>query len=142
MATFCDQSHTIVHNPHEGTYETYRWVRDGLLNGGIALMPMPVHAAEWISGSDAYASSWIMEIEQDLLKKDYWYVYANDPWGLQAGVLSTLNQAAKAQGAKDRGTSSCTTRSACSTGECANTTSPSQISHRLRRSSVNTYLSR
>ena len=72
-----------------------------LLIGGVALMPIPVYAAGWISGADAYAAPWVKEIEQELLKKDYWYVYANDPRTPQAVVLKKLNQAAKAHEAKE-----------------------------------------
>jgi len=72
-----------------------------LLIGGAALIPMPVYAAEWISGADVYAAPWVKEIEQELLKKDYRYIYANDPRIPQAVVLRKLNQAAKAQEAKE-----------------------------------------
>lgn len=34
-----------------------------LLIGGVAPMMVPVHAAGWISGADAYAAPWIKEIE-------------------------------------------------------------------------------
>jgi hypothetical protein len=72
-----------------------------LLIGGVALMPMAVYAAGWISGADSYAAPWVKEIEQELLKKDYWYVYANDPRTPQAVVLRKLTQAAKAEEAKE-----------------------------------------
>ena len=72
-----------------------------LLIGGVALMPTPVHAAGWISGADTYAAPWVKDIEQELLKKDYWTVYASDPRTPQAVVLRKLNEAAKAQAAKD-----------------------------------------
>ena len=72
-----------------------------LLIGGMALMPTPVYAAGWISGADTYAAPWVKDIEQELLKKDYWTVYASDPRTPQAVVLRKLNEAAKAQAAKD-----------------------------------------
>lgn len=70
-----------------------------LLIGGVALMPSPVEAADWISGADSYVASWVKDIEQELLKKDYRDVYANDPRTPQMIVLRLLNQAAKAQNA-------------------------------------------
>jgi len=72
-----------------------------LLLGGMALMPMPALAAGWISGADTYAAPWVKDVEQELLKKDYRFVYTNDPRTPQAIVLRKLNQAAKAQEAKD-----------------------------------------
>jgi hypothetical protein len=72
-----------------------------LLIGGVALTPTPVYAAGWISGADGYAAPWVKDIEQELLKKDYRYVYASDPRTPQAVVLRLLNQAAKAHEAKD-----------------------------------------
>lgn len=72
-----------------------------LLIGGMALMPMPVHAAGWISGADAYAASWVKDVEQELLKKDYRHIYANDPRTPQVVVLRLLNQAARASEAND-----------------------------------------
>ena len=68
-----------------------------LLIGGAALMPIPVHAAGWISGADVYAAPWVQDVEQELLKKDYQYVYTNDPRAPQIVVLRKLNEAAKAQ---------------------------------------------
>ena len=72
-----------------------------LLIGGVAFNPTPVHAAGWISGADAYAAPWVKDIEQELLKKDYWTVYASDPRTPQVVVLRKLNDAAKAQAAED-----------------------------------------
>ncbi len=72
-----------------------------LLIGGVALMPSQGKAAPWISGVDSYAASWVKEIEQELLKKDYRDVYANDPRTPQMVALRLLNQAAKAQKAGD-----------------------------------------
>ncbi len=72
-----------------------------LLIGGAALNPTPVSAAAWISGADSYAAPWVKEIEQELLKKDYRYVYASDPRTPQASVLRLLNEAAKAEQAKN-----------------------------------------
>lgn len=71
------------------------------LIGGGAFMPASGQAAAWISGADNYAAPWVKEIEQELLKKDYQYVYASDPRTPQAVVLRLLNQAAKAHEAKD-----------------------------------------
>ena len=72
-----------------------------LLIGGVALMPTPTQAAGWISGADMYAAPWVKDIEQELLKKDYRYIYASDPRAPQVVVLRFLNQAAKAEEAKD-----------------------------------------
>jgi hypothetical protein len=72
-----------------------------LLIGGVALMPTPVHAAEWISGAEAYAAPWVKEIEQELFKRDYRNVYASDPRTPQSVVLRKLNDAARAQVSKD-----------------------------------------
>lgn len=72
-----------------------------LLIGGVALVPTTVQSAGWISGADMYAAPWVKEIEQELLKKDYRYVYASDPRTPQAVVLRKLNEAAKAQAANN-----------------------------------------
>ena len=50
-----------------------------LLIGGVALKPTSVYAAGWLTGADAFAAPWVKDIEQELLKKDYSNVYANDP---------------------------------------------------------------
>ncbi|OQW35868.1 MAG: hypothetical protein A4E19_15535 [Nitrospira sp. SG-bin1] len=73
-----------------------------LLIGGVALLPSSLEAAGWISGADDYAAPWVKDIEQELLKKDYGYVYANDPRTPQIIALRLLNHAAKAQKAEDR----------------------------------------
>lgn len=72
-----------------------------LLIGGVALIPSAVHGAPWISAADSYAASWVTDIEKELLKKDYWMVYANDPRTPQQQVLRLLNRAAKAYEAND-----------------------------------------
>lgn len=72
-----------------------------LLIGGVAVMPPSVPAAGWLSGADAYAVPWLKDIEEELLKKDYRYIYTNDPRTPQVVVLRKLNEAAKAQEAKD-----------------------------------------
>ena len=72
-----------------------------LLIGGVTLMPSSLKAADWISDADSYAASWVKDIEQELLKKDYRYVYANDPRTPQMIALRLLNQAARAQEAND-----------------------------------------
>lgn len=72
-----------------------------LLIGGVALMPSSLEAAGWISGADSYTASWIKDIEQELWKKDYRDVYANDPRTPQMVALGLLNQAAKAQEANE-----------------------------------------
>lgn len=72
-----------------------------LLIGGVALMPSSLGAAGWISGADSYAASWVKDIEQELFKKDYRDVYANDPRTPQVIALRLLNQAARAQEAND-----------------------------------------
>lgn len=73
-----------------------------LLIGGVALMPTSVTGAPWISGAETYAAPWLKEMEQELFKKEYWPVYANDPRTPQVIALRLLNQAAKAQQANDR----------------------------------------
>jgi hypothetical protein len=45
----------------------------------------------------------VKDIEQELLKKEYWMIYANDPRTPQNEVLHLLNRAAKAQQANDPG---------------------------------------
>lgn len=72
-----------------------------LLIGGVVLMPSSLEAAGWISGADSYAASWVKDIEQELLKKDYRDVYANDPRTPQVIALRLLNQAARAQETND-----------------------------------------
>jgi hypothetical protein len=72
-----------------------------LLIGGVALMPSSLEAAGWISRADTYVAPWVKDIEQELLKKDYRNVYANDPRTPQVIALRFLNQAAAAQAAND-----------------------------------------
>ena len=72
-----------------------------LLISGMALMPSALEAAGWISGADSYAASWVKDLEQELLKKEYRDVYANDPRIPQMVALRLLNQAAKAQETND-----------------------------------------
>ena len=72
-----------------------------LLIGGVALMPSSLEAARWISGSDSYVAPWVKDIEQELWKKDYRDLYANDPRTPQVVALRLLNQAAKAEKAND-----------------------------------------
>lgn len=72
-----------------------------LLIGGVALMPTSVSGAPWISGAETYAAPWVKDMEHELLKKDYWPIYANDPRTPQVVALHLLNQAAKAQKAND-----------------------------------------
>jgi hypothetical protein len=72
-----------------------------LLIGGAAFMSTSVEAAGWISGSESYAAPWVKDIEQELLKKDYRYVFGNDPRTPQASVLRLLNRAALAYEAND-----------------------------------------
>lgn len=72
-----------------------------LLLGGVALVPSQAFAAGWISGASSYAEPWVKDIEQELLKKDYRYLYANDPRTPQQVALRLLNRAAKAHQAKD-----------------------------------------
>jgi hypothetical protein len=72
-----------------------------LLIAGLTLGATPVHAAGWLTGADAYAAPWVTAIEQELLKKDYSTIYASDPRTPQVVVLRKLNEAAKAQEAKD-----------------------------------------
>jgi hypothetical protein len=70
-----------------------------LLLAGIAVAPHAAQAAPWISGGDSFASDWVAKIEQELLKKEYRYVFANDPRTPQASILRWLNRAAQAQAA-------------------------------------------
>lgn len=72
-----------------------------LLIGGVALMPSAMEAAGWISGTDTYVAPWVKDIEQELFKKDYRDVYANDPRTPQVIALRLLNQAARAQETND-----------------------------------------
>lgn len=72
-----------------------------LLLAGIAMMPQVAHSAAWISGTESFASEWVAKIEQELSKKEYRYVFANDPRTPQASVLRLLNRAAQAQAAHD-----------------------------------------
>ncbi len=72
-----------------------------LLIGGIALKPSSVHSAPWISAADSYGEAWVTDIEKELLKKEYWMIYANDPRTPQKEVLRLLNRAAKAHAAND-----------------------------------------
>ena len=72
-----------------------------LLIGGVALIPNAVESAPWISRGETYAAPWMKDIEQELLKKEYWMIYANDPRTPQNEVLHLLNRAAKAQAAND-----------------------------------------
>lgn len=74
-----------------------------LLSSGMAVMPSSSEAAGWISSADAYAAPWVKDIEQELLKKEYRDIFANDPRTPQVVALRLLNQAAKAQTA-DNGT--------------------------------------
>ena len=55
----------------------------------------------WISASDSYGATWVTDIEKELLKKEYWMIYANDPRTPQKEVLRLLNRAAKAHAAND-----------------------------------------
>jgi hypothetical protein len=72
-----------------------------LLIGGVALIPNVVQSAPWISGAESYAAPWMKDMERELLKKEYWMIYANDPRTPQNEVLHLLNRAAKAQAAND-----------------------------------------
>ena len=72
-----------------------------LLIGGAVLMSTSAEAAGWISGSESYAAPWVKDIEQELLKKEYRYVFGNDPRTPQAAVLRLLNRAAAAYQAND-----------------------------------------
>jgi hypothetical protein len=72
-----------------------------LLIGGVALIPNVAESAPWISGAESYGAPWMKDVEKELLKKDYWMIYANDPRTPQNEVLHLLNRAAKAQGAND-----------------------------------------
>lgn len=70
-----------------------------LLLAGIALSPNSGHTAPWISGSETFASDWVAKVEQELLKKEYRYLFANDPRTPQATILRLLNRAAEAHAA-------------------------------------------
>jgi hypothetical protein len=72
-----------------------------LLIGGTVFTSTHVEAAGWISGSESYAAPWVKDIEQELLKKDYRYVFGNDPRTPQVVVLQLLNRAAMAYQAND-----------------------------------------
>ena len=72
-----------------------------LLVGGVALIPNAVESAPWVSRSESYAAPWMKDIENELLKTEYWMIYANDPRTPQNEVLHLLNRAAKAEQASD-----------------------------------------
>jgi hypothetical protein len=72
-----------------------------LLIGGVALIPNAVESAPWVSRAESYAAPWMKDIEHELLKKEYWMIYANDPRTPQNEVLQLLNRAAKAEQAND-----------------------------------------
>jgi hypothetical protein len=72
-----------------------------LLSGVIVLTPSSIGAAEWISRGDSYAAAWVKDIEQELNKKDYRAVFANDPRTPQESVLRLLDRAASAYEAKN-----------------------------------------
>jgi hypothetical protein len=72
-----------------------------LLIGGVTLIPNAVESAPWISGAESYAAPWMKDVEKELLKKEYWMIYANDPRTPQNEVLHLLNRAANAQEAND-----------------------------------------
>jgi hypothetical protein len=72
-----------------------------LLIGGVALIPNLANSAPWISGAESYGAPWMKDVEKELLKKEYWMIYANDPRAPQNEVLHLLNRAAKAQEAND-----------------------------------------
>ncbi|HJT22910.1 MAG TPA: hypothetical protein VJ746_20745 [Nitrospira sp.] len=61
---------------------------------------MPCRGAPWIS-AESYAAPWVKEMERELLKKEYWLIYANDPRSPQHEVLRLLDRAATAQQAND-----------------------------------------
>lgn len=67
-----------------------------LLSGRVALVPPAVNAAPWISPTDSHAASWVKEIEQEIMKKEYLSVFLNDPRTPQVSVLKLLNRAAAA----------------------------------------------
>ena len=72
-----------------------------LLAGAILMMPSSAAAAPWISGADSYAAEWVKEVEQELLKPEYRWVFLNDPRAPQAPVLRLLNRAAIAYDAQN-----------------------------------------
>jgi hypothetical protein len=72
-----------------------------LLIGGVALIPNVSESAPWISGAESYGAPWMKDVEKELLKKEYWMIYANDPRTPQNEVLHLLNRAARAQEAND-----------------------------------------
>ena len=60
MATVCDQSQVIVQTPTWEPMKSPVIVSAlCLLIGELTLTAMPVHAAGWTSGFDAYAEPWI-----------------------------------------------------------------------------------
>jgi hypothetical protein len=72
-----------------------------LLIGGAAFVSTNSEAAAWISGNDSYADPWVKDIENELMKKEYRYVFGNDPRTSQASVLRLLNRAALAYQANE-----------------------------------------
>lgn len=96
------QLDTLTPNQQEGRMKGIAMVCAlSLLIGGVALVPNAVQGAPWISAADSYAAPWVTDMEHELLKKEYWMIYANDLRIPQKEVLRLLNQAAKAQEAND-----------------------------------------
>lgn len=72
-----------------------------LLLGGVALVPTSAQGAPWISDAESSMTPWVKTIKQELLKNDYWMIYANDPRIPKKEVLGLLNRAAKTQEVND-----------------------------------------
>lgn len=68
-----------------------------LLLAGTAVTQDLGHATPWISGMESFASDWVAKVEQELSKKEYRYLFSNDPRTPQASILRLLNRAAQAQ---------------------------------------------
>jgi hypothetical protein len=72
-----------------------------LLIGLVLLMPSRAGAADWISGTESYAATWVTDVERELFKEEYRAVFLNDPRTPQISVLKLLNNAALAYEAKN-----------------------------------------
>lgn len=75
----------------------------GSKGGGCCCLSNVAVSAPWISGSDTDAAPWVSQIEQELLKKEYWMIYANDPRTPQKEAIRLLNRAARAYEASGSG---------------------------------------
>lgn len=72
-----------------------------LLMAGTALNAPAAHAADWLALEETYNDAWVESVEQELTKKDYRWLFSNDPRSPQITIVRLLNQAAAAHQAGD-----------------------------------------